>query len=183
MGRLPLRKHCMYRTPVRPFATLLVTVGMTAGLVGCGGRDKQVATTSTVPVETSTTTLPPPSTTTTTVAASTTTTAAAQPTTTVSRPKAVVAGQGDRVFAVFVATGDGLADPAFGVARSRLAELNYESSSSGETRCSQGAREALPQLKQFSLSVEFRTRAEAVRFAALYGRVVGTAAVKVFCAD
>ncbi len=170
----------MHRTSARPFAALLVAVGVTAGLFGCGGRDEQVASTSTAPVETSTTTLPPPSTTT---AAVSTTTTGAQPTTTVSRPQPVVAGQGERVFAVFVATGDDFADPAFGAAKARLADLGYSASSSGETGCSQGAREALPQLKELSLAVEFRTRAEADRFAALYGRVVGTAAVKVFCAD
>ena len=170
----------MHRTSARPFVALLVAVGVTAGLVGCGGEGEPVASSSTVPVETSTTTLPPPSTTT-TAAVSTTTTGAQ--TTTMSRPQPVVAGQGDRVFAVFVATGDDLADPVFGAAEARLAELRYDASSSGETGCSQGAREALPKLKAFSLSVEFRTRAEADRFAALYGRVVGTAAVKVFCAD
>ncbi len=171
----------MHRTSARPFAALLVAVGVTAGLFGCGGRDEQVASSSTAPVETSTTTLPPPSTTTAPVVSTTTT--VAQPTSTVSRPKPIVAGQGDRVFAVFVATGDDLADPVFRAADARLAELGYDASSSGETGCSQGAREALPQLKEFSLAVEFRTRAEADRFAALYGRVVGTAAVKVFCAD
>jgi hypothetical protein len=72
---------------------------------------------------------------------------------------------------------------AFGAAKARLADLGYTASSSGDTACSQGAREALPQLKEVSLSVEFRTRTEADRFAALYGRVVGTAPVKVFCAD
>ena len=170
----------MHRTSARPFVALLVAAGVTVGLIGCGGEDEQVTSSSTVPVETSATTLPPPSTTT---AALSTTTTAAQPTTTVSRPRPVVAGQGDRVFAVFVATGDDLADPVFGAAEARLGELGYDASSSGETGCSQGAREALPQLKEFSLAVEFRTRAEADRFAALYGRVVGTAAVKVFCAD
>jgi len=171
----------MHRTSDRPFAALLVAAGVVAALAGCGGEGEQVASNSTVPVETSATTLPPPSTTTT--AAVGTSTTGAQPTTTVSRPQPVVAGQGDRVFAVFVATGDDLADPVFGAAEARLAELRYDASSSGETGCSQGAREALPQLKEVSLSVEFRTRAEADRFAALYGRVVGTAAVKVFCAD
>ena len=170
--------HC---TSARPFAVLLVATGVMVGLIGCGGEDEQVTSSSTVPVETSATTLPPPSTTTT--AAVSTTTTGAQPTSTVSRPQPVVAGQGERVFAVFVATGDDLADPVFGAAEARLAELRYDASSSGETGCSQGAREALPQLKEFSLAVEFRTRAEADRFAALYGRVVGTAAVKVFCAD
>jgi len=171
----------MHRTSVRPFAALLAAAGVMAGLVGCGGEDEQVTSSSTVPVETSTTTLPAPSTTTT--AAASTTTTGAQVTTTVSRPQPVVAGQGERVFAVFVATADDFADPVFGAAKARLAELGYSPSSSGDTACSEGAREALPQLKEVSLSVEFRTRAEADRFTALYGRVVGTAAVKVFCAD
>ncbi len=128
----------MHRTSARSFAALLVAAGVTVGLVSCGGEDEQVTSSSTVPGETSTTTLPPPSTT--TVAVSTTTTGA-QPTTTVSRPQPVVAGQGERVFAVFMATGDDLADPVFGAAEARLAELGYDASSSGETGCSQGARE------------------------------------------
>ena len=47
-----------------------------------------------------------------------------------------------------MATGDDLADPVFGAAEARLAEPGYDASGSGETGCSQGAREALPQLKE-----------------------------------
>lgn len=153
---------------------------------GCGGDDdaalrarieeleRQVAATATTA----------PGTTTTGAPAVPATSAPAVPTTVrPPRPEAVVPKQGDRVFAVFVATGSSGRDPSFTAAKARLADLGYRDFSEGETGCSQGAEEALPQLQDISLSVEFATRADADRFTALYGPVVGTAAVTVFCAD
>ena len=91
--------------------------------------------------------------------------------------------QGDRVVSVFVATGASLGEPSFTKAKARLEALGYGSYSGGDTACSKGAEEALPQLRAYSLSLEFATRADADRFATLYGPVIGTAGVTVFCAD
>ncbi len=73
--------------------------------------------------------------------------------------------------------------PAFAKAKARLAALGYKGHTGGDTACSQGAKEALPQLQEYSLSLEFRTRGEADRFAALYGQVIGTALVTLSCLD
>lgn len=115
--------------------------------------------------------------------ATSTLSAAAPTTVTPPGPKVAQAKQADRVFAVFVATGDTSRAPSFTAAQDRLKSLGYTDFAAGETGCSQGAKEALPQLKDTSLSVEFATRADADRFSALYGPVIGVAAVKVFCAD
>jgi hypothetical protein len=104
-------------------------------------------------------------------------------TTTAGRPQAVVARQGDRVVAVFVATAASFEDASLTRAIARLQSLGYTAYSSGDTGCSRGAREALPRLGQYAVSVEFATRADADRFAALYGAVVGIATVTVYCAD
>lgn len=153
---------------------------------GCGGDDdaalrarideleRQVAATTTAPVATTTSSAP---------AVPATSVPAGPTTVRPPRPEAVQPKQGDRVFAVFVATGSSGRDPSFTAAKARLAELGYRTFTEGETGCSQGAEEALPQLQDISLSVEFATRVDADRFTALYGPTVGTAAVKVFCAD
>lgn len=171
----------------RRFQAWALVLGITvAG--GCGGDDdaalrarideleRQVAATST--------TAPTSSTSPVTSGPATSTLSAAPPTTvTPPGPKVAQANQGDRVFAVFVATGDTSRAPSFTAAQDRLKSLGYTDFAEGETGCSQGAKEALPQLKDMSLSVEFATRADADRFSALYGPVIGVAAVKVFCAD
>jgi len=87
------------------------------------------------------------------------------------------------VVAVFVATGPNLGSPSFAPAKARLATLGYRGFSGGDTACSQGAQEALPKLQAYSLSLPFATQADAARFASLYGPVLGTARITVFCAD
>ncbi len=151
-------------------------------LAGCAGDDeaalrarideleRQVATTTTI--------LPTAST-----SAATFAPAAAPTTLRVPRPEPVEAKQGDMVFAVFIATGASGRDQSFTSAKARLADLGYRMFSEGETTCSQGAKEAVPRLQDISLSVEFATRADADLFAALYGPVIGTVAVTVYCAD
>lgn len=182
----------MHRTTVRHLATMLTVGGAVAVAAGCRGGGDEVVAGGATPVEVATTTTAAAPAT--TVAATTTSTArragAATTTTTVrsattaaALPKVVVSQQGDRVVAVFVATGASLADPSFATAKSRLASLGYRGYSGGDTSCSQGAREALPQLQDHSLSLEFATTADAARFAARYGTVIGTATVTVFCAD
>jgi hypothetical protein len=104
-------------------------------------------------------------------------------TTNAGRPQAVLANQGDRVVAVFVATGASFEDASLTRAIARLQSLGYTAYAAGETGCSRGAKEALPRLGQYAVSVEFATRADADRFAALYGAVVGIATVTVYCAD
>ena len=181
----------MNRTIPRPILVVLITANVVGALAGCRGGEDQVAVGGSASPETSATSTTPPSPTSTlpatttqapTPAESSTT---ARPTTTTGRapPKVVVPKQGDRVVAVFLATGTTLADPSFAQAKARLNRLGYKGYSGGDTDCSQGAREALPRLQEYSLSVQFASRAEADRFAALYGPVLGTATVTVFCAD
>lgn len=181
-------------TTRRPAATLVLIAGLAglAGLTGCrGGRGGVTASgtaapdvlpTTTTVAEISSSTSRRPST---TVRSTSTSKANRSPTTTAAggRPQVVVPQQGDRVFAVFVATGGSLEEPAFAQAIARLKSLGYPAYAGGDTGCSRGAKEALPQLGQYSLSVEFATRAEADRFIALYGTVIGVAAVTVYCAD
>jgi len=173
----------VHRTSSRPRATLVVATGLVVVLSACRAKSN-----STPPAETAVSTSAPPATeapsATSTLPATTAPTTVARATTTAARrPEAVVPNQGDRVFAVFVATADSPTDPSFATATARLRTLGYRVYASGDTGCSQGAQEALPQLQGSSLSVEFRTRADADRFAALYGPVIGIAAVTVFCAD
>jgi Tfp pilus assembly protein PilW len=174
---------------------LLLLVGAVTAAGGCDGGNGRVASGGAAPAETSTTTAPPSSiaTTSTTGAPATSTTrrsgsgstsTTTHPTTSTSpRPREVVPQQGDRVVAVFVATGATLGDPSFTRAKARLTSLGYRGHSGGDTGCSRGAKEALPQLQAYSLSLEFATDADAARFASLYGKVIGTASVTVYCAD
>ncbi|CAA9257420.1 MAG: hypothetical protein AVDCRST_MAG76-2641 [uncultured Acidimicrobiales bacterium] len=181
----------MNRTIPRPALVVPIAVTVAAALAGCRGGEDQVAVGgSTTPEASATsTTSPPPSstlrTTTSQPATSVETSTTVRATTTTRRapPKVVVPKQGDRVVAVFLATGTTLADPSFERARARLTSLGYKGRSGGDTACSQGAKQALPQLQDYALSVEFATRADADRFAALYGPVLGTATVTVFCVD
>ena len=179
----------------RPRLLVLLGLGVAAALPGCGsggGGGAEVSSATLVPEASTTTTSAPAATaattstsarraTTTVTAAravSTTSTAATRP-----RPKVVQASQGDRVVAVFVASGSTLSDPSFARARARLKAIGYAPTSTGETDCSQGAREALPELREYSMALEFANQADASRFAALYGPVLGTVAVTVYCAD
>lgn len=186
----------MTPTAARPPLLVLLAVGVSLALAGCGGGgDAEVSSATLVPEPSTTTTSAPPVTaaaapstsarlaTTTTAARPGSTTTTSRPAAGSSRPKAVQASQGDRVVAVFVATGASLADPSFAKARARLKAIGYAPTSSGDTDCSQGAREALPKLQAYSMSVEFATQADASRFTALYGPVLGTASVTVYCAD
>ena len=91
--------------------------------------------------------------------------------------------EGDRVVAVFLATGPSPADPSFAEAKARLTALGYHGYSGGDTACSQGAEEALPHLQDYSLSLEFAIRDDAERFAQRYGPILGIASVTVFCVD
>ncbi len=183
----------MHRLIPRPIAPALMSLATLVAVVGCGGDGERVVAAGAAPLEPTTTatsappdTVAPTSTTTRARAATTTTTtraAARSTTTTPALPKVVVAQQGDRVVAVFVATGASLDDPSFTRAKARLTSLGYKGSSGGDTACSRGAEEALPQLEEYSLALEFATEAEAARFAARYGTVIGTAAITVSCAD
>jgi len=181
----------MYRTFPRPVSSLLLVVGVAAVLAGCrGGGDRVAVSGSTPAPSTTSTSAPPPTVGTTTTAHQASTTTSRRPSTTTTTtakpmgpPRVVVPQQGDRVVAVFVATGASLDEPSFATARARLGVLGYTGFSGGDTACSRGAKEALPQLKGYSLSLEFATRADADRFAARYGRVIGIAAVNVYCAD
>lgn len=184
----------MHHAINRPAAAALLAITVAVVAAGCGGGEERVAVSGTPAAEPTTTSslAPAPSSTAATVAAAPPSTSRAsttrpRPSTTTTKkaplPKVVVARQGDRVVAVFVATGSSLADPSFSKAKARLTALGYRGYSGGDTSCSQGAKEALPQLEEYSLSLEFATRAEADRFSALYGPVLGTAGVTVFCAD
>ena len=182
----------MHRTIRRPALVVLIAVNVATGLAGCrGGEDRLPVGASTTP-ETSatTTTAPSPSSTLPTTirqapapTAASTTTLRRSTTSRTAPPKVVVPKQGDRVVAVFVASSASLADPSFARAKARLNSLGYKGYSEGDTSCSQGAKEALPQLQDHSLSLEFASRAEADRFVVLYGPVLGTATVTVFCVD
>lgn len=183
----------MPRTARRTAVSLLVAAAAaSAGLTGCRGGDGVAASGTAVPdVPTTSTTVAadPASSTTrrssTTGRAPTTTrdTGATTTSTAGGKPQVVVPQQGDKVVSVFVATGASLDEPAFTQAVARLKALGYPAYSGGDTGCSRGAREALPQLGQYAVSVEFATRSEADRFAALYGKVIGIATVTVYCAD
>lgn len=186
------QETAMCRTIRRPLSIVALAVCLAGVVAGCRGGTERVVASGAGAADDATTTSAAPSTTvaaaTSTTArpagtAATTTTARRATTTTARPPKVVAANQGDRVVAVFVATGAALTDPSFTRARSRLATLGYRGFSGGDTGCSQGAKEALPQLQAYSLSLEFATSAEAARFAALYGQVIGTATVTIFCAD
>lgn len=186
----------MPRTARRTAVSLLVVaVAAAAGLTGCRGGSGGVTASGTAAPDvptTSTTVAPEPTSSTTrrsttTGRAATTTTArgtgASTSSTAGGKPQVVAPQQGDKVVAVFVATGASLDEPAFTQAIARLKALGYPAYSGGDTGCSRGAKEALPQLGQYSLSVEFATRPEADRFATLYGKVIGIATVTVYCAD
>ena len=108
---------------------------------------------------------------------------AATSTTGLRHPEVVIPQQGDRVVAVFVATGPSPAQPSFVEAKARLTALGYHGYSGGDTDCSQGAKEALPHLHDYSLSLEFAVRDDAEQFAGLYGPILGIATVTVFCVD
>ena len=180
----------MSRTAPRSLLLLLAAAGVALG--GCRGGSDRVGLEGGAgqepPSTTATSTAPPsttvvPTTTTTRPAARTTTTALRRTTTTAARPKPVVPQQGQQVVAVYVATGPSLEGPSFTRARARLSSLGYTGYSGGDTACNRGATEALPQLQEYSLSVEFASRADAQRFADLYGPVLGIASVSVYCAD
>lgn len=183
--------------PRRPALTLVVAVAVAVALPGCRGGGGGVAasgtaapevpTTSTIAgADASSSTSRRPSTTTGRATTSSSSSKGGGTTTTSSgggKPRVVVPQQGEKVVAVFVATGASLDEPAFTQAIARLKALGYPAYSGGDTGCSRGAKEALPQLGQYSVSVEFAARSDADRFAALYGPVVGIASVTVYCAD
>lgn len=179
----------MHRTHSRHLVTRLLAVGVALVAAGCRGGEERVVVSGAGDADASITTSEAPATTvsvTSTTRAlrpAATTTTVRPTTTTAPRPKVVVPQQGDRVVAVFVATGTTLGDPSFARAKAGLVALGYRGYSGGDTSCSQGAREALPQLQDYSLSLEFATSTDAARFAAQYGKVIGTATVTVFCAD
>lgn len=96
--------------------------------------------------------------------------------------------QGDTAFGVYLAVERTRIAPELAAAKEELRRVGY-SVASGETdiNCDQGAREALrlaPDVDYVAVVVYFRTGQEAQQFVdAFQPGVVGTAEVKIFCAD